>query len=252
MDDLRRRFASLDRVPAPDLWHTIEVRAAAPEPMTRVTAVVSPVSMRSRRSTHRSLVLILATAVVLVALMAGALVVGSRRAVLPAFVPVPSASAVVASGSPAVEQATGSPVDGEVVLGWPSTRENAAGVYSLDGSRCSSTFCVVGFMHNGQGSGDIEIRIHPERADTATGDGATAVTVAGHDGIYRRTDRLEQWIFVVDGQTMAIDLEARPGTSAADLAEAYAIIRSMRTEPQDNYVGFRLVFTLATDDRDSG
>ena len=101
MDDLRRRFATLDQVPAPDLWHTIENRAAANEPVTRVTAVVSPVSVRSRRSTSRSFVLLLAAATVLAALVAGALAIGSRRAVLPAIVPVPSASTVIeASPSP--------------------------------------------------------------------------------------------------------------------------------------------------------
>jgi len=101
MDDLRRRFATLDQVPAPDLWHTIENRAAAYEPVTRVTAVVSPVSVRLRRSTSRSFVLLLAAATVLAALVAGALAIGSRRAVLPAIVPVPSASTVIeASPSP--------------------------------------------------------------------------------------------------------------------------------------------------------
>ena len=82
--------------------------------------------------------------------------------------------------------------------------------------------------------------------------GATAVTVAGHEGTYRRIDGREQWTVVIEGKTIAIVLEARPGTSAADLADAHAIIDSMRTEPQDNYLGFRLVFTLGTNDWDSG
>ena len=86
MDDLRRRFASLDRLPAPDLWDTIELRAAAHDPVARVTAVVTPVPMRSRRSTRRSLVLLAATVALLVALVAGALAIGSRRPPLPAIV----------------------------------------------------------------------------------------------------------------------------------------------------------------------
>ena len=45
---------------------------------------------------------------------------------------------------------------------------------------------------------------------------------------------------------------SRPGASKADLAEAHAIIESMRTEPQNNRLGFMLLFTLATDDWDSG
>jgi hypothetical protein len=93
MDDLRRRFASLDRMPAPDLWDTIELRAAAAGSVARVSAVVAPVPLRSRGSSRRSLVLLAAAAALLVALIASALAVGSRRPVLPAIVPVPSASA---------------------------------------------------------------------------------------------------------------------------------------------------------------
>jgi hypothetical protein len=103
MDDIRRRFASLDRVRAPDLWDTIELRAAAHDPVARVTAVVTPLPTRSRRSTRRSLMLLAATVALLVALVAGALVIGSRRPPLPAIVTVPSASASVPSASPAIE-----------------------------------------------------------------------------------------------------------------------------------------------------
>jgi hypothetical protein len=144
--------------------------------------------------------------------------------------------------------------DGEVVRGWPGTSQNAAGVYSWDGSTCSSAFCIVGFMHNGYGSGDVEIRIelHSVAPPTAD-DGATTVSVAGHDGTYRRIDAgHEEWIADIEGTTIAIRLEARPSASAADLADAHAIIASMRTDPQDNAVGFRVVFTLTTDDWDSG
>ena len=45
----------------------------------------------------------------------------------------------------------------EAVPGWPGTSENAAGVYSWDGSSCASSSCNLGFMHNGYGSGDVEI-----------------------------------------------------------------------------------------------
>jgi hypothetical protein len=138
------------------------------------------------------------------------------------------------------------------VRGWPDTTENAAGVYSWDGSSCSSEFCVIGFMHNGYASGDVQIHISVVRAPN-TDDNATAATIAGHDGIYRRIDaRVEEWIADIEGTTIAIRLEARPGTSSTDLAEAHAIIASMRTEPRDNVLGFRLVFTLATNDWDSG
>ena len=139
------------------------------------------------------------------------------------------------------------------VHGWPDTGENAAGLYSWDGSRCAGSFCNVGFMHNGYGSGDVDILfdVVPERP--IPDDAATAVTVAGHDGMHRRIDALqEEWIVDIEGTTIAIRLIAEPGTSQVDLAEAHAIVDSVRTEPMDNRLGFRLVFTLSTDDWDSG
>jgi len=138
------------------------------------------------------------------------------------------------------------------IRGWPDTTRNRAGTYSWEGPEFR-------FMHNGYapGDGDVAIRIQvvPEGGIT---DGATAVTVAGHDGFYRRiSPRLEWWIVDIEGSTIAIFLEARRGTSQAELAEAHAIIRSIRTDPQDDVsqdsdLGFRLVFTLTTDHWDSG
>lgn len=142
----------------------------------------------------------------------------------------------------------------DVVPGWPDTSENAAGVYSWDGSTCSSTYCgPIGFMHNGYGSGKVRITIETHRNGRTTDDGAKPTTIAGQDGTYRRIDaRLEEWVATIEGTTVAIRLEARPGASKADLAEAHAVIESMRTKPQDNDLGFMLVFTLTTDDWDSG
>jgi hypothetical protein len=111
-------------------------------------------------------------------------------------------------------------------------------------------------MHNGYGSGDVEIRFfHFDYVPKGTfsDGGATPVTVAGHDGIYRRIDaQREEWVVDIEGTTIAIRLTARPGTSQADLDEAHAIIDSIRTEPKDNHLGFRLVFRITTDDWDSG
>ncbi len=140
------------------------------------------------------------------------------------------------------------------VHGWPDTSENAAGVYSWDGRSCAGSFCNYGWMHNGYGSGDVEILfdVVPERPNTD--DGATAVTIAGHDGIHRRINASrEEWIVDIEGRMIAIRLIAKPSTSQADLAEAHAIIHSIRTEPMDNGLfGFRLLFTLSTNDWDSG
>jgi hypothetical protein len=94
MDDLRRRFASLDRVPAPDLWDAIERQAAAAGSTTRLSAVVRPVAMRSGRSSRWQLVLLLAVAALLAALVVGAFVSGSLRPDLLAIVVNPSATVV--------------------------------------------------------------------------------------------------------------------------------------------------------------
>ena len=144
----------------------------------------------------------------------------------------------------------------DVAYGWPDTTHNSPGVYSWDGSQCGRLpsvgpdSCNIGFMHNGYGSGDVEIRFGVLPGGLAAGE---AVTIAGRDGTYRRdTDQQEVWAVDIEGTTMAFYVSARPGTSETDLAEAHAIIDSIRAEPQDNDRGFRLVFTLETDDWDSG
>ena len=98
---------------------------------------------------------------------------------------------------------------------------------------------------------NIYIRVASETPDP--NEVQTAATVAGHDALYRRIGaRTEEWIVGIQETTLAIRLESEPGASDAHLAEAYAIIESMRTEPRDTKLGFRLVFTLMTDDWDSG
>jgi hypothetical protein len=114
-------------------------------------------------------------------------------------------------------------------------------------------------MHNGYGSSDVVIRIEVDSkralaqldpgSDSAT-DGVP-VAVAGYDGIYHAPDaRHEEWTVDIEGRTTLIRLTAEPGANRAALAEAHAIIDSMRTEVIDH--GFRLVFTLTSNDWDSG
>ena len=109
-------------------------------------------------------------------------------------------------------------------------------------------------LHNGYGSGDVDITIDVLPGRPIDDDGAIAVTVAGPDGSYTRIDaRHEEWIVHIEGTTIAIRLTTEPGTSDADLAEAHAIIDSMYTELSESApYGFRLVFRLTTDDWDSG
>ena len=186
--------------------------------------------------------LLLAATMLAVLLIGGALIVGGhpRLPSLPTQPPAPPAPSV-----PPVSPA-------ERVLGWPDTNENQAGLYSWDGSVCAGAFCTMGFMHNGYGSGDVEIRFVVVPEGSASDDEATEVTLAGHDAIYRLNAGREEWIVDIEGTTIAILLTARPGTSQADLDDAHAIIESMRHEPRDNRLGFRLVFRIPSDDWDSG
>jgi hypothetical protein len=172
--------------------------------------------------------------------------------------PTTSSSASTSEASVPASTPAASASEGEVVRGWPDTNENAAGVYSWDGSSCAGAYCTVSargaFMHNGYGSGDVDITIDYVHEGAAISEaGWTAATIAGHDGLHRRIDaQQEEWMVEIEGTTIAIHLSTKPGTSQIDLDEAHAIIDSMRTETRDTAFGFRLVFTLTTDDWDSG
>jgi hypothetical protein len=214
-------------------------------------AMVERIATRRRPAGFaRGWVLLAAAAMLTALLIGGAIAVGGEVRLPSLLFPAPLASP--APDREIVSRAPSPAPDGEVVHGWPDTNENAAGLYSWDGSPCGMS-CNIGFMHNGYGSGDVEIRIDVRPQGVIPHDG-DAVTVAGHDGIYRRNDlrNEEWWIVGIEGTTIVIHLTARPGTSQADLEEAHAIIDSMRTEARDNDLGFRLIFTLTTDDWDSG
>ena len=71
-------------------------------------------------------------------------------------------------------------------------------------------------------SGDVEIFVVTAPQSATLGDGATALTVAGHDGTYQRTGpREEKWLVNIEGTTVAIQLAAPRGAqpeSAGNLA----------------------------------
>ena len=155
----------------------------------------------------------------------------------------------------------------EVVLGWPTTSGSGPGLFSWDDNRCAGTSCVVGagggFMHNCYGPCDVAITISVG-PDTPVAAGGTAVTIAGHSGWYRRvvepepsfailgTPVTEEWTVEINRATVVIRLAAKPGASDAGLADAHAIIDSLRSEPSGQVAGFRLVFRLTNHDWDSG
>jgi hypothetical protein len=176
--------------------------------------------------------------------------------VLTSFAGVDAIRSAPIPADPPSEDVLDPPTEGELVYGWPDTNRNQPGVYSWDGLYCGSPrgeYCTMGFMHNGYGSGDVEIRIEIVPQTDSLDGGSSAVTVAGHDASYRRIDGLrEEWIVDIAETRIRIRLSARPGTSQADLADAHEIIASMRAESQDSDLGFRLLFTLTNSEWDSG
>jgi hypothetical protein len=223
-----------DQAPAPDYWSEVQLRASS-----------APGDARPERSARPALLLV--AALLLLLTISAAVAVGSGVVELPWFdeSPTPSTEPSVRGGWP------------PAVWGWPSTGPNRPGVYSWDGSNCAPAYCGVsatgGFMHNGYGSGDVDIILEVVPHVASSDRDGTTVTVAGHDGIYRRVDgQQEEWVVNIEGTGIVIRLTAEPGTSQLDLADAHAIIDSMRTEPRANNFGFRLLFTLTNGEWDSG
>ncbi len=155
------------------------------------------------------------------------------------------------------------------IYGWPDRTRNPAGVYSWDGPP-SSAFIGEGFMHNGYkpGSGAVNILVKGVPGRLIPHRGQTSVTVAGCAGTYRRFVRddgwpgisgpSEEWMLDIRGTTVTITLIAErpsrndPGAREVEVVEAHEIIESIRAERWDNALGFRLIFTLATNTWDSG
>jgi len=179
-------------------------------------------------------------------------------------------------GSPLPSSSVATPGPDAKVLGWPSTSRNGPGLYSWDGpGPVGDHYHLEGFMHNGysHSPGEVSIFISgPDGRPVVPGRliphrGQCAI-VAGHEGTYRRftgkrtalspggliewNDSGEEWMVDIQGTTMTVTLAVNPRTPEADLAEAHAIIGSMYVDPQDNELGFRLIFTLTTNTWDSG
>ena len=150
--------------------------------------------------------------------------------------------------------------------GWPGGGRNPAGVYSW------GEVSTTQWMHNGYapGSGDVNITLEGVPGQLIPHRGECAVTVAGYEGTYRRfigkqeavggatrgmigrDDPAEEWMVDIQGTTVTILLHAGPAATEAELAEAHEIIESIRMDPQDNDLGFRLILTLTTNTWDSG
>src|SRR5829696_2832617 len=115
MDDLRRRFASLDQVQAPDLWPEIQGGAnetAQGELEVRVARISSSAVDVARTRRGGSLTLLVAALVTL--LVAGTIVVGSgnikRATILTPPSPAPVEQTPAASAPPVPSTSAVSPV----------------------------------------------------------------------------------------------------------------------------------------------
>lgn len=155
------------------------------------------------------------------------------------------------------------------VLGWPGPTRNPAGVYSWD--KHEDAGGREGFIHNAYspGSGDMTILIEGETGRVIPHRGQPTMTVFGCEATYRRFDgedggedsisgdlaeggTVEEWMVDIKGTTVTISLIAKPGAPQDEVAEAHEIIGSIRAEPQDTPLGFRLLLTLKTNTWDSG
>ena len=159
------------------------------------------------------------------------------------------------------------PPDDAHVSGWPGRTRNRAGVYSWDGVPFPEfPNQTLGLIHNGYppGSGDVNIVMRGAPGRLIPHRGQTTVTVAGLEGTYRQFIGenspaswmnglpTEEWMVDIQGTTVTILLIEEPRARETELAEAHQIIESMRVEPQDNELGFRLNFTVTTNTWDSG
>jgi hypothetical protein len=92
-------------------------------------------------------------------------------------------------------------------------------------------------MHNGYkpGSGDVTFLFEGVAGELIPHRGETAVTVAGHEGTYRRFIKsggwmnglpAEEWMVDIQGTTVTITLAEGPKALEAELTEAHEIIDS--------------------------
>jgi hypothetical protein len=153
-----------------------------------------------------------------------------------------SPGSVVTSSAPSM--ATPTPHDEGVVHGWPGARHNPRGVYSWDAQSNN-------WMHNPTGASAVEISFNLKGPGPTVPLSEAVVTVAGSAAMYRELpavgsagDIREEWIVDINGTTVSIRLRAHAGTTETELAEAHAVVDSIRSEPQKDDPGFVLIFTL--------
>ena len=166
----------------------------------------------------------------------------------PTPVLTPAASPTPTPTSSPAPTAASSP---EVVLAWPGYipfEENPAGRYSWDPDSHDDEGRDMreAWMHNTR----LGINVWFAQSDKGYTPGPIALTVAGYDATYQTLKPNAEgavkhvWMVDIEGTTVSITVEASAGTPAADLAEAKAMISSIRLERTTSATGYRLTFDL--------
>jgi len=236
MDDLRQRFASLDRLRAPDLWDEIQLGAAALGSAERVVPVRVPIPVRSRGFSGRTAVALLVAAALLGGLLAGAIIVGS--VLIPPPSPTPSAPATPISTDELSPSPSSAPTvtigrfvpAGSLVGGraWHSALELSDGRVLLVGGEGSHV------EHAGNALDSIEVWDPIVGAFTASGEMQRATYGDQYDGPY---------LFrMIDGRSLLIPTGCGCGPGPASTpAQVWDPVSSAR--PLENLVVQRVAFT---------
>ena len=185
---------------------------------------------------------------------------GSPAVVAPSAVSTPTPTPTVTptptfTPRPAPTETAPTPEPSQVDLGWPGSPGSPAGRYSWDPDVLGHVFgqqapkdSVSSWMHKP----DSHIELRMTGFETDFGPGPTAATVGGYDATYQEArvnsdadgGKRQVWIVDIDGKGVTIIVDSGRDASGADLAEARAVIDSIRVERTDSKTGFKLTFDL--------
>jgi hypothetical protein len=132
-----------------------------------------------------------------------------------------------------------------VVHGWPSTRADGdpAGLYSWTPDQAARDW-----VHKIVGSTSVEITFQELEQGTVYDLGylyrSPLDAAYGESPEPLEAGRVQAWIMDVGGSQLAFIVTSFPDTTPALIAEAEAVVRSIRAEPMETEAGYRLVFQL--------
>ena len=173
---------------------------------------------------------------------------GTLMSVALAAAALPGIAGAATPETPAPTSATAS----EEVIPWPGARGGPAGVRAWSpGDRRS-------WMHHSAGEGEGWVSLTFEtRADDASDLDLPVANVADMyggvdlEGPYKDVPerladvRVQAWFMDVDGQTVVIMVKSLSNTPPALVAEAEAVVESIRVDPIGDGQGPRLLFDLS-------